>query len=147
VSLDPADAVLDGDAAGSEEPAHVVPVTVAGHTVRVDPGSWAVGGLVGLAGALFLAEPYVGVLAAGGVRARPVALSALVLAAAFAVGGVVFLRRGRRLVGLAHAGGAVAWGLVVAGTAAGNGLLLVAGVVAVAALSAFLVERVVERRR
>ncbi|MFB6192575.1 MAG: hypothetical protein ABEI11_04550 [Haloarculaceae archaeon] len=105
---------------------------------RIDPAPLAIGGLVGLAGLLFLLEPAVAPLRLGAVRARPVALSAAALAAGLALGAAVYLRRGRRLVGIAHAAGAVGWGLVVAGTALGSGPTLFAGVAVVVGGALFL---------
>ena len=106
----------------------------------VDAGPALVGVLVGLAGLLFLAEPVVDP-AAGGLRVRPVALSAGVLAVAFCAGAAVFARRGRRLFALAHAVFGVAWTAVVAGTALGSGAVLVAGVVLAVAGCGFLLGR------
>ena len=54
---------------------------------------------------------------------------AVALAAGMAVGAVVYLRRGKRLVGGAHAVGAVGWGSIVLGTAIANGPILLGGVV------------------
>ena len=107
----------------------------------VDGGPALVGVLVGLAGLLFLAEPVVDPVAAGGLRVRPVALSAVVLAVAFCAGAAVFARRGRRLFALAHAVFGVAWTAVVAGTALGSGAVLVAGVVLAVAGCGFLLGR------
>jgi hypothetical protein len=105
----------------------------------LEAGPVAVGTLVGLAGLTFLLEPLVGPLPVGGLRVRPVALSAVVLAAALLLGAVVFYRRGRRLFALAHGVFGLAWAAVVAGTATGSGTLLVGGVVLVIAGCGFLV--------
>jgi len=108
--------------------------------LEFEAGPAAVGTLVGLAGLLFLLEPVVDPLAVGPLRVRPVALSALVLAVALLAGAVVFARRGRRRVALAHGVFGVAWTAVVLGTALGSGAVLVGGVVAVVAGSGFLLE-------
>jgi hypothetical protein len=90
-------------------------------------GSIVVGLFVAAAGALFLAEPVVDPIAIGSLRVRPVALSIVVLSIGFALGAVVFRRRGQHLVGNAHAIGAGGWGLVAAGTALGSGTALLLG--------------------
>jgi len=95
----------------------------------LDPGPLATGLLVGVAGVLFLLQPVVEVVALGALRVRPVALSALVLAVGLWVGTAVYLARGKRLVGGAHAVGAVGWSGIVLGTATGNGSLLLGAVV------------------
>ncbi|PSP99159.1 hypothetical protein BRC89_05565 [Halobacteriales archaeon QS_4_70_19] len=95
----------------------------------LDPGPLATGLLVGVAGVLFLLQPVVEVVALGALRVRPVALSALVLAVGLWVGTAVYLARGKRLVGGAHAVGAVGWSGIVLGTATGNGPLLLGAVV------------------
>ncbi|WP_135365238.1 hypothetical protein [Halosimplex halophilum] len=111
----------------------------------LEVGPVAVGALVGLAGLTFLLEPLVGPLAVGGLRVRPVALSAVVLAAALLLGAAVFYRRGRRLFALAHAVFGLAWTGIVLGTATGSGTLLVGGVVLVIAGCGFLVTQARER--
>jgi hypothetical protein len=98
---------------------------------EIDYALGAVGTLVGLAGLLFLIEPVVGPLALGGLRVRPVALSTVVLALGFGLGGVVFLRRGRRLIGIAHAVGGVGWGLLALAPAVGSETALVLGLAVV----------------
>ena len=97
----------------------------------LDYGSILVGLLVGLAGLLFLAEPLVGPLELGGLRVRPVALSTVVLALGFGLGGVVYLRRGRRLIGVAHGVGAVGWGLLAVAPAVGSEVALLLGLAVV----------------
>lgn len=114
-------------------------------TLDLEPGPAAVGALVGLAGLLFLLEPVVGPVPVAGLRVRPVALSAAVLAVALSVGAVVFYRRGRRLLALAHGVFGLAWAGVVLGTATGSGTLLVGGVVLVIAGCGFLVSQASER--
>ena len=107
----------------------------------IEPWPAVVGLLVGAGGLLFLLEPLVGPIAVGSVRARPVALSAVVLAAGFCLGAPVFLRRGRRLFGLAHSVFGVAWAGIAAGTAVRSGTLVVGGVLLVVAGSGFLLAR------
>jgi hypothetical protein len=94
----------------------------------LDPGPLVTGGFVGLAGLLFLLQPVVGPVALGALRVQPVALSAVALALGLGIGAVVYLRRGKRLVGGAHAVGAVGWGGIVLGTAAGNGTILLGAI-------------------
>ena len=107
----------------------------------IEPGPAIVGLLVGLGGLLFLLEPVVGPVAIGSVRARPVALSTVVLAAGFCLGAPVFLRRGRRLFGVAHGIFGVAWAGVAVGTAARSGTVVVGAVLLVVAGAGFLVVR------
>ncbi|WP_436928500.1 hypothetical protein [Halosimplex halobium] len=114
-------------------------------TLDLEPGPAAVGTLVGLAGLVFLLEPFVGPVPVGGLRVRPVALSAAVLAVALLLGAVVFYRRGRRLFALAHAVFGLAWAAIVLGTATGSGTLLLGGVVLVIAGCGFLVSQARER--
>lgn len=104
----------------------------------VEPGPAAVGTLVAAAGALFLLEPFVGPVGLGGLRARPVALSAVVLSGGFGLGAVVFSRRGHSRFAVAHAVFGLAWVGVVAGTAVGSGLVVVAAVLLVVAGSGTL---------
>ena len=110
-------------------------------TLDIEPGPAVVGLVVGVGGLLFLLEPLVGPVAIGSVRARPVALSTVVLAAGFCLGAPVFLRRGRRLFGLAHGIFGVAWAGVVVGTAARSGTIVVGAVLLVVAGAGFLVVR------
>jgi len=111
----------------------------------LEAGPVAVGTLVGLAGLTFLLEPVVGPVPVGGLRVRPVALSAAVLAVALLFGAVVFYRRGRRLFALAHGIFGVAWTTVVVGTATGSGTVLLGGVVVLIAGCGFLVSQRRER--
>lgn len=114
------------------------PVTSA---LDIEPGPAVVGLVVGLGGLLFLLEPVVGPVAIGSIRARPVALSAVVLAAGFCLGAPVFLRRGRRLFGVAHGIFGVAWAGIAIGTAARSGTVVVGAVLLVVAGAGFLVVR------
>jgi len=97
-----------------------------------------VGLLVGAGGLLFLLEPVVGPIAIGSVRARPVALSAVVLAVGFCLGAPVFYRRGRRLFAIAHGIFGLAWAGVAVGTGLRSGTLVVGAVVLVVAGTGFL---------
>jgi hypothetical protein len=107
--------------------------------LEIEAGPAAVGSLVGVAGFLFLLEPFVGPVPVGDLGVRPVALSAVVLALGLGLGAVVFYRRGRRLFAFAHGVFGVAWAGVVLGTATGSGAVLVGGVVLVVAGCGFLV--------
>lgn len=98
-----------------------------------------VGIFVAAAGLLFLAEPVVGPFWIGGASIRPMAASVVVLTVGFALGAVVFLRRGKRLVGIAHGIGAGGWGLVALGSAFGNGSLLLTGFLSLLGGCVFLV--------
>lgn len=101
-----------------------------------------VGVLVGLGGLLFLLEPVVGPVEIGPIRARPVALSTVALAAGFCLGAPVFLRRGRRLFGVAHGVFGLAWGGIAVGTASRSGAVVIGAVLLVVAGSGFLIARV-----
>ena len=109
--------------------------------VEFEAGPMAVGTLVGLSGLLFLVTPVVDPVPVGGLLVSPVALSAVALTAAFALGTVVFALRGRRLFALAHVVFAVAWALLVAGPLLGDGDLLVFGAVVLVAGVGFLVSQ------
>lgn len=108
----------------------------------VDPAPLAVGALVGLAGLLFLLEPVVDPIPVLGTPTPPFVLSGAVLTIGFGLGAAVYLRRGRQLIGLAHAVGAGGFGLLVGATALGSGTVLVAGVAVLAGGCAFLVSQV-----
>jgi hypothetical protein len=107
----------------------------------VESGPAVVGLLVGVGGLLFLLEPVVAPVTIGSIRARPVALSTIVLAAGFCLGALVFLRRGRRLFGVAHGIFGVAWAGVAVGTAARSGAIVIGAVVLVVAGAGVLVVR------
>lgn len=104
-----------------------------------DYASMAVGTFVGVAGLLFLAEPVVDPVRIGGARVHAIALSVIVLTVGFALGAAVYLRRGQRLIGIAHAVGAGGWGLVAAATALGNGAVLGLGFAVLLGGAMFLV--------
>ena len=104
----------------------------------IEPWPAVVGLLVGAGGLLFLLEPVVGPIAVGPVRARPVALSSVVLAVGFCLGAPVFYRRGRRLFAVAHGVFGIAWAGVAAGTALRSGTLVIGAVVLVVAGTGFL---------
>jgi len=110
-------------------------------SLEFEAGPMAVGTLVGLAGLLFLLAPVVDPVPIGGLDVSVVALSAVVLTLGFALGTVVFARRGRRLFAMAHGVFAVAWALLVLGPLVGNENLLWAGVVVLVAGVGFLVSQ------
>jgi hypothetical protein len=123
----------------------LAPVGLGGVTLSdLDPGPLVTGAFVGLAGLLFLVQPVLPFVEVGALRVRPVALSALALAVGLWTGAAVYLRRGKRFVGGAHAVGAVGWSGIVLGTAAGNGTLLLGSVVV---LVVGMVALAVESRR
>ncbi|MFC6834923.1 hypothetical protein [Halomarina ordinaria] len=111
---------------------------------RFDPWGTAVGVLVGLAGALVLAQP-LGPFSLAGRRVMPMVLSTVALTAGFALGAVVYHRRGRRFVALAHGVGALGWGLVVLAAGVGSVLVLFVGFAVVLGGTLFLVSET--RRR
>lgn len=105
----------------------------------LDVPSLVVGLFVAAAGALFLVEPVVDPLQFGSATVRPMALSVVVLTVGFGLGAVVYLRRGRRLIGIAHGIGAGGWGLVAGGSAVGSGTGLLLGFAVLVGGSIFLV--------
>ena len=108
----------------------------------LEPGPVAVGLLVGLAGLLYLLAPVAPTplpTPVEGVAVSTVLLSAAALTAGFALGAVVFARRGARLFAIAHGVFAVAWALLVLGPLLGEGGVLLAGVVVLVAGVGFLV--------
>lgn len=117
------------------------PVDPDGGALGVEFGPAVVGLLVGLGGLCFLVDPLVGAVALGPVRARPVALSTVVLGGGFCLGAAVFWRRGHRLLAVAHAVFGLAWLGVAAGTALRRGTLVVGAVLLVVAGSGWLVAR------
>ncbi|WP_254821045.1 hypothetical protein [Haloglomus halophilum] len=130
----------DGGPGDDLAPAGLDGVTLA----DLDPGPLVTGAFVGLAGFLFLLQPVVPFVELGALRVRPVALSALALAVGLWLGAAVYLRRGKRLVGGAHAVGAVGWSGIVLGTATGNGTVLLGAIVV---LVVGMVALAVESRR
>lgn len=112
-----------------------------------DTAGVVVGGLVGVAGALFLLQAVVDWLVVGALRVRPVAASAVVLALGFCLGGVAFLGQGRRLMGIGHAGMGAGWGLSIVGTATGSGVALLGGVGLIVGTAFFLVAESGRRSR
>ena len=110
-------------------------------TLDLEPGPVAVGLVVGAGGLLFVLEPVVDPFSVGDLVVRPVALSAVALAAGFSLGAVVFYRRGRRLFAFAHAVFGVAWAGLVVGTLVGAGWLVVGAVLLVVAGVGFLLDQ------
>ena len=107
----------------------------------------AVGVLVGLAGLFFLLEGVVEPVPVGRFRVRPVALSALLLALGLDLGAVVFLKRGRRLIGLAHAIGGAGFTALVIAVAIDSGTLAVSAVIVLGGGVLFLTYEVYRTRR
>ncbi|WP_276272800.1 hypothetical protein [Haloarcula litorea] len=107
-------------------------------SLDLEPGPAAVGSLVGLAGLLFLLVPVVGSVPVAGRAIPLVVLSAATLAVGFALGALVFARRGRRLFAIAHGVFGAAWTLLVAGPLLGSEPLFYAGVVVLLAGCGFL---------
>lgn len=112
---------------------------------EIDLPSVAVGVLVACAGALFLAEPLVSPPRLLGTTIRPIALSAVSLTVGFASGALLYRRRGHRLIAIAHAVGALGFGLLASAMAVGSQVFLFAGVVVLVGGSAFLVAQSARR--
>ncbi|WP_254535470.1 hypothetical protein [Halomarina litorea] len=85
----------------------------------LDPWPLVVGAFVACAGLLMLGQPVLGRVALGGVRLPAFLLSTGVLSAGFALGALVYLRRGKRLVGIGHAVGAVGFGFLFVASGVG----------------------------
>lgn len=85
----------------------------------LDPWPLVVGVFVAFAGMLMLGQPVLGRVDVGGVRIPAFLLSTGVLSAGFAIGAVVYLRRGERLVGIGHAVGAVGFGFLFVASGVG----------------------------
>ncbi len=129
---------FDGDGPGSD----AAPDGIVG---RLDPLGVVVGAVVGAAGLLFLAQPYVDRVPVGGARIPAFVLAAGVLGLGFAVGAAGFWYRGQTRLAVGHALGAGAWLTLFAGASVGSGPLVVAGVVVVIAGALFLADSL--RRR
>lgn len=112
---------------------------------RLDPLGVAVGSVVGLAGVLFLAQPYLGRVPVGDARIPAFVLAAGVLGLGFAVGAVGFFARGRARLGAGHAVGALAWLALFVGASVGSQVVVLGGVVVVIAGALFLADAL--RRR
>ncbi|PSP75026.1 hypothetical protein BRC86_04450 [Halobacteriales archaeon QS_3_64_16] len=105
----------------------------------MDGPSIAVGVLVACAGGLFLVEPLVGPVGVFSLAIRSIALSAIFLTSGFGLGAVLYGRRGRRLIGIAHAIAAIGFGFLAGAMVLGSQLFLFGGVVVLVGGSAFLV--------
>lgn len=105
----------------------------------IDGPSIAVGVLIACAGGLFLLEPVLDPVRVFGLAIRPIALSAIFLTSGFGLGTVLYGRRSRRLIGIAHAIAAMGFGLLAGAMAVGSQVLLFGGVVVLVGGSAFLV--------
>jgi hypothetical protein len=104
-----------------------------------DPARATVGVFVGLAGLLFLAEPFVSPVAIGGFRIRAVALSGVALAVGLDLGAVVFYRRGQSTVAMGHGVAGLGWTVLAVGPLLGGEAVLLVGVLVVVAGAVFLV--------
>lgn len=105
----------------------------------LDPVSVVVGVIVGIAGVLLLLQPTVRVIDVFGTRVPTFVLSAGVLSLGFAVGAPVYLRRGHRLRGIAHALGAAGFGALFFAAGFGSLALLWIGLAVVLGGALFLV--------
>lgn len=97
----------------------------------VGVGRYIVGGFVGLAGLLLLAEPVVDPLAIGAARIPMFGLAGVALAIGLDLGAVVFYRQGQRTVAMAHGVAGLGWTFLAVGPVIGSGTLLVVGLVVV----------------
>jgi len=97
----------------------------------VSVGRYVVGGFVGLAGLLLLAEPVVEPIAVGDARIPMFGLAGVALAIGLDLGAVVFYRKGQRTVAMAHAVAGLGWTVLAVGPILGSGTLLIVGLVVV----------------
>lgn len=93
----------------------------------LDRAPLVIGACIALGGLLFLAESLVDARTLSGLEIRPVVPAAVILAAGFLYGSGVYVRRGRRRLGYAHAAGALGWILVLLGTVLASTVVLAAG--------------------
>jgi hypothetical protein len=97
----------------------------------LDIGRVVVGGFVGLAGLLLLAEPVVDPIAVGDARIPMFGLAGVALAIGLDLGAFVFYRKGQRTVAMAHGVAGLGWTFLALGPLIGSGMLLVVGLVVV----------------
>jgi hypothetical protein len=76
---------------------------------------------------LFLADPLVDPITVSGTAVELGVLAAVVFAVGLFVGSGIYIRKGKRRLGLVHAAGSLGWLLLVVGTAFSNRTALVAG--------------------
>lgn len=105
----------------------------------LDPARLVVGTLVGVAGLLLLLQPVLGTVQVFDASVPAFVLSTGVLSLGLAIGAVVFVRRGERLVGVAHAVGAGGFGLLFAAASADSLVALWLGLAVVLGGVLFLV--------
>ena len=106
---------------------------------RVDPMPLVVGAFVALSGLLLFVQPVVRSVRVLGTAVPPFLLAPAPLSLGFAVGAVGFARRGERTVALAHAVGAVGFGLLFLATGVGSVRFLWLGLAVVLGGVTFLV--------
>jgi hypothetical protein len=99
--------------------------------VDFDPAQVVVGLIVGLAGLLLFLQPSIRTLSVLGQDVPLFILSGGVLSLGFALGAVVYFRRGDRLVWIAHAIGAVGFGVLFAASGVGSLLFVWLGLAVV----------------
>lgn len=97
----------------------------------LDPGPLLVGSVVGLAGLLLFLQPSIRTLPVFGREMPLFVLSVGVLSLGLALGAVLYFQRGQRLVWIAHAVGAVGFGLLFAGSGVGSLLFVWLGLAVV----------------
>lgn len=104
----------------------------------VDFGRLIVGGLVGLSGLLLLAEPIVDPVAVGSMRVPMFGLAAVTLATGLDIGAVVFYRRDRWTIAMAHGVAGLGWTFLAAAPLLGSETLLLVGLLVVVGGMLFL---------
>lgn len=97
----------------------------------LDPMPLVVGAFVALSGLLLLVQPAVRTVTLFGTAVPPFVLAPAPLSIGFGIGAFGFARRGERTVALAHAIGAVGFGLLFLATGVGGLLFLWLGLAVV----------------
>lgn len=94
---------------------------------EIEPAPLVIVACLGVGVALFLVDPLVDPITVSGTEFEFTLLAAIVFAVGLFVGSGMYVRQGKRRLGLVHAAGSLGWLLLVVGTAFSNEIALVAG--------------------
>ncbi|MEF8786069.1 MAG: hypothetical protein V5A45_09070 [Haloarculaceae archaeon] len=114
---------------------------------KLDPAPLVVGAFMALAGALFLAEPFVPPIGLGGVGVPIAAFSFVALAVALDLGAILFYWQGDATAAMAHGVAGLGWTLLVVGTALGQSVLWLLGLAVIIGGAVFLFVEMSRRER